>query len=101
MHGLELPCSHVGFFQVFSSPADYRRWVSDDWDSESVDCCHLVLARELAPQNPRYSVSVLGGGVPLRHCCRMTARFVAQTPWNLVIVAVVVVAVVVLVVEMY
>ena len=62
MHVHELPCSYVGFFQVFSSPADYRRWVSDDWDSKSVDCCHLVLARELASQNLPYSVSVLGGG---------------------------------------
>ena len=63
MHGLELPCSHVGFFQVFSSPADYHRWVSDVWDSDSLDCCHLILARELAPQNPLHSVFVLGGGV--------------------------------------
>ena len=58
MHGQKLPCSYV----VFSSPADYRRWVSDDWDSEGVDCCQLVLARELAPQSPPHSVSVLGGG---------------------------------------
>ena len=62
MHGHELSCSYVDFFQVFFSPADYRRRVSDDWDSESVDCCHLVLTRELAPQNPPHSVSVLGGG---------------------------------------
>ena len=62
MHGHELPCSYVGFFQVFPSPADYHRWVLDDWNSESVDCCYLFLARELAPQNPLHSVSVLGGG---------------------------------------
>ena len=61
MYAHELPCSYVGFFQVFSS-ADYRRWVSNDWDSKSIDCCHLVLARELAPQDPPHSVSVLGGG---------------------------------------
>ena len=47
MHSHELPCSYVGFFHVFSSPADYRGWDSDDWDSESVDCCHFVFAREL------------------------------------------------------
>ena len=41
------------------SPANSRRWVSDDRDSKSVDCCHLVFARELAPQNPPHSVSVL------------------------------------------
>ena len=62
MHGHELPCSYVDFFQVFSSLADYRRWASDDWDSEGVDCGHLVLARELTPQNPPASVSVPGGG---------------------------------------
>ena len=63
MHGHELPWSYVDFFQVFSSPADYRRWVSDDWDSEGVDCCNLVLARVLAPQNPPHSVSVLVGSI--------------------------------------
>ena len=62
MHSHELPCSYVGVFQVFSSPADYRRWVSDDWDSENVDCSHLFLARELALQNPPHSVSLLRGG---------------------------------------
>ena len=55
MHGHQLLCSYVNVSQVFSSPADYHRWVSDD-------CCHLVLTRELAPQNLSYSVSVLGGG---------------------------------------
>ena len=62
MHGHELSCSYVDFFQEFLSPADYRRWISDDWDSKGVDCCHLVLARELASQNPPNSVSVLRGG---------------------------------------
>ena len=62
MHSHELSCSYVGFFQIFSSPGDYRRWVSDDRDSESVDCCHLVFARELASQNPNHSVSVLRDG---------------------------------------
>ena len=61
-HSHEFPCFYVGFFQVFLSPADYRCWVSGDWNSESVDCCPFVLARELAPQNHPHSVSVLGGG---------------------------------------
>ena len=62
MYGHQLSCSYVSSFQVFPSLADYRRWVSDDWDNESIDCCHFVLAKELAPQNPSHSVFVLGGG---------------------------------------
>ena len=62
MNGHELPCSYGDFFQVFLSLVDYRRWVSDDWDSKGVDFCHLVLAKELSPQNPPHLVFVLGGG---------------------------------------
>ena len=58
----ELFCSYVCFLQIFLSPADYGCCVLDDWDGEGVDCCHLVLARELALQNPSHSVSVLRGG---------------------------------------
>ena len=62
MHGHELCCFYVGFFQVFSFPADYHRWVLDDCDSENVDCCLFILAGALAPQNLPHLVSVLRGG---------------------------------------
>ena len=63
MHDRELPCSYDRLFQVFTSLADYRRWISDDSESESVDCCHLVHAIELVPQNLHRLVSVRKGGV--------------------------------------
>ena len=62
MHGHEVACFYDGFIQVFPSLADYRRWVSDDWDRKSSNCCHFVLAKELAPQNPPHLVSILGAG---------------------------------------
>ena len=36
MHDHELSCAYVGFCQVFPSLADYRRWISDDWDTAQV-----------------------------------------------------------------
>ena len=41
----------------------YRRWVLDEWNSESVNCSHLVFAGELALQNTSHSISALGSGL--------------------------------------
>ena len=84
MHDYELPCSYVGFFQVFPFPANYRRRVSDDWVSEIADSCCLVLAREHAVHNPPQSVFVLKGGVSVclfvivAECLQDSNAFVAH-----------------------
>ena len=47
MHSRELPCFNVCFFQVSLFLANYLCWVSNNWNRESFNCCHLVLAKEL------------------------------------------------------